>query len=105
MRHKRKRGGGEASGVQMGLIITPMLDMSFQLMAFFIMTYHPSAFEGHVNGNLVPPERSKAVAANQLLKDDVLPNDEHYRTASCRSRGLPNRGCASVVRLDVRANF
>jgi biopolymer transport protein ExbD len=32
-----------------------MLDMSFQLMAFFIMTYHPSALEGHIDGNLLPP--------------------------------------------------
>src|SRR5262245_8209987 len=54
MRHKR--GHGEAgTGVQLGLIITPMLDMSFQLMAFFIMTYHPSALEGHIDGNLLPP--------------------------------------------------
>jgi biopolymer transport protein ExbD len=43
------------SGVQMGLIITPMLDMSFQILSFFIMTYHPSALEGHIDGNLLPP--------------------------------------------------
>src|SRR5438477_9989569 len=56
MTHKRhnSRGGG-SQGVQLGLIITPMLDMSFQLMAFFIMTYHPSALEGHIDGNLLPP--------------------------------------------------
>jgi biopolymer transport protein ExbD len=55
MRHKgghRDSGGG----VQLGLIITPMLDMSFQLMAFFIMTFHPSALEGHIDGNLLPPK-------------------------------------------------
>jgi biopolymer transport protein ExbD len=28
------------------IFITPMLDMAFQLMTFFIMTYHPSALEG-----------------------------------------------------------
>lgn len=43
-------------GVQLGLIITPMLDMAFQILAFFIMTYHPSALEAHIPGNLAPPE-------------------------------------------------
>jgi biopolymer transport protein ExbD len=57
MTHKRRKTKAEgAQGVQLGLIITPMLDMSFQLLAFFIMTYHPSALEGHIPGSLVPPE-------------------------------------------------
>jgi biopolymer transport protein ExbD len=42
--------------VQLGLIITPFLDMAFQILAFFIMTYHPSALEAHIPGNLTPPE-------------------------------------------------
>ncbi|MCI0642058.1 MAG: biopolymer transporter ExbD [Gemmataceae bacterium] len=52
---RRKYTDSGVGGVQMGLIITPMLDMAFQLMAFFIMTYHPSALEGHIDGNLLPP--------------------------------------------------
>jgi biopolymer transport protein ExbD len=55
MRHRRKHGGSSGGGVALGLIITPMLDMSFQFMAFFIMNYHPSALEGHIDGNLLPP--------------------------------------------------
>ena len=55
MSQKRGHGGG-APGVNLGLIITPMLDMSFQILAFFIMTYHPSALEGHIPGSLVPSE-------------------------------------------------
>ena len=31
------------------LPITPMLDMAFQLLTFFIMTYRPSALEGHMD--------------------------------------------------------
>jgi biopolymer transport protein ExbD len=51
----RKRTSPSASqGVQLGLIITPMLDMAFQILAFFIMTYHPSALEAHIPGSLVP---------------------------------------------------
>lgn len=44
--------------VNLGIIITPMLDMAFQLLAFFVMTYHPSALEGHIDGKLLPPEKA-----------------------------------------------
>jgi biopolymer transport protein ExbD len=70
MRHKRLRlGSASGGGVQLGLIVTPMLDMSFQLMAFFIMTYHPSALEGHIDGNLLPPTLVAAKSANPVPMD------------------------------------
>lgn len=53
--HSRHNDPG-APSINLGLIVTPMLDMSFQILAFFIMTYHPSILEGHVNGQLVPPK-------------------------------------------------
>jgi len=66
MKHRKKPEG--AQGVQLGLIITPMLDMSFQILAFFIMTYNPSPFEGHIPGSLVPPENyaKKSKDANPM---------------------------------------
>jgi biopolymer transport protein ExbD len=53
---KRKHQPDE-TGVNLGIIITPMLDMAFQLMAFFIMTYNPSALEAHIDGTLLPPTK------------------------------------------------
>ncbi len=51
------------------LPITPMLDMAFQLLAFFILTYHPSALEGQME-LLLPSE-----SVTQALKpDDILPD-------------------------------
>jgi biopolymer transport protein ExbD len=35
--------------------ITPMLDMAFQLLTFFILTFHPAPTEGHFPMNLLPP--------------------------------------------------
>jgi biopolymer transport protein ExbD len=58
-------------GVNLGLIITPMLDMSFQILSFFIMTYHPSALEGHIAGSLAPPtDFAKKAPENKL--DQVI---------------------------------
>jgi biopolymer transport protein ExbD len=55
----------ESKGVDLGIIITPMLDMAFQLLAFFIMTYHPPAREAAVDGSLLPP----AVVSSKGKKD------------------------------------
>ncbi len=52
--------------VEPDLPITPMLDMSFQLLAFFLTTFNPSPIEGHMdmalpkemgdaNSSVVPP--------------------------------------------------
>lgn len=53
-------------------VITPMLDMSFQILAFFIMTYHPSALEGHVQGQLATP---RAEAVVKPIDDPLPPSD------------------------------
>lgn len=34
--------------------VTPMLDMAFQLLTFFILTYHPAPVEGQFSMNLLP---------------------------------------------------
>jgi biopolymer transport protein ExbD len=36
--------------------ITPMLDMAFQLLTFFILTYHPAPTEGQFSMNLLPAQ-------------------------------------------------
>jgi biopolymer transport protein ExbD len=54
---------------EVSLPITPMLDMAFQLLAFFIFTYHPSGLEGQMDLNL-PSE--KAAAAKEKEQVDPL---------------------------------
>ncbi|HQR09220.1 MAG TPA: biopolymer transporter ExbD [Gemmatales bacterium] len=50
MRRRRRRvshdsaSGGEFSSTS--IFVTPMLDMAFQLLAFFVFTYNPTALEG-----------------------------------------------------------
>src|SRR5262249_25626414 len=77
MAHWKKLHGDESGGVNLNLVITPMLDMSFQIFAFFIMTYHPSAMEAHIDGKLLPA--AKAVFAGPAMgekKDDTPPADQ-----------------------------
>jgi biopolymer transport protein ExbD len=72
-------GGG---GVDINIVITPMLDMSFQLLAFFVMTYHPNALEGHIDGNLLPPRvenvaiKSKNITPPKPEDKPPIPVDE-----------------------------
>jgi biopolymer transport protein ExbD len=71
LKRKKKVEGG----VNLGIIITPMLDMAFQLMAFFIMTYHPSALEGHFDIKLLPPSKL-AFKGTAAKMDDIPPAGE-----------------------------
>jgi biopolymer transport protein ExbD len=61
---------------QVELPITPMLDMTFQLLTFFIFTYHPSAVEGQMDFSL--PAASAEV---QPLPPQVIyvPGDDQSR--------------------------
>jgi len=70
----RKQAKREDGGVNLSIIITPMLDMAFQLLAFFVMTYHPSALEGHIDGTLLPP--SKIAIKGPKTPDNVVPVDQ-----------------------------
>src|SRR5262249_12321146 len=56
--------------------ITPMLDMAFQLLTFFILTYHPAPSEGQFGMNLMPAAPAtdfRAQAAETAAPNDSLP--------------------------------
>ncbi len=57
MRRRRRRG---RSKHEVELNLAAMLDMAFQLLAFFILTFRPSPVEGELALNLPPP---RAIAA------------------------------------------
>jgi biopolymer transport protein ExbD len=46
-------------GPEPNIPVTPMLDMAFQLLAFFVLTYHPSDLEGQMQLAL-PTENTPA---------------------------------------------
>ncbi len=56
--------------------ITPMLDMAFQLLTFFILTYHPAPAEGQFSMNLLPAQpvvSMDAPATNEAANNNDLP--------------------------------
>jgi biopolymer transport protein ExbD len=52
MRSKKKHKGSE----DVELNVTAMLDMAFQLLTFFILTFRPPPVEGQVNLRMPPPQ-------------------------------------------------
>jgi biopolymer transport protein ExbD len=50
------------------LAITPMLDLTFQLLFFFIVIYHPSALEGQMDMALPAHSENKAEKPEDVLK-------------------------------------
>jgi biopolymer transport protein ExbD len=75
MAHKKLSKEDVGGGLQLSLIITPFLDFAFQLLAFFIMTYSPSALEGHIDGTLVPPSEVATSSKDKITIMDDLPSD------------------------------
>lgn len=71
--HHRKRQSTDF--VEPDLPITPMLDMSFQLLAFFIMTFKPADTEGQIALTL-PKEEGGPSNAIPSPVDDNKP--KHY---------------------------
>jgi biopolymer transport protein ExbD len=67
----RKRKRREETPVDVTLPITPMLDMSFQLLSFFILTFHPMPTEGQLAINL-----PKIDAADKPQDDPTPPEDK-----------------------------
>jgi biopolymer transport protein ExbD len=63
------------AGPEPNLPVTPMLDMAFQLLAFFVMTYHPSDLEGQMELSLPSENISKANSAEEV-KADAAPDKD-----------------------------
>lgn len=77
MRRRRYRvshdsaSGGEFSSTS--IFVTPMLDMAFQLLAFFVFTYNPAAIEGQFPISLAQGETA---GEKQNKTDDKVAVDQ-----------------------------
>lgn len=60
--------------------ITPMLDMAFQLLTFFILTYRPAPSEGQFSMNLLPPQPATEITKEQPKEESTPSLDAELRT-------------------------
>jgi biopolymer transport protein ExbD len=65
------RGLKAGTAVDVELPIVPFLDMSFQILFFFIMNYHPSALEGQMDLSLPAAGEARAQTIEQMDPKNV----------------------------------
>jgi biopolymer transport protein ExbD len=70
-----KRALDAGVDVEINKVITPMLDMAFQIFAFFIVIYHPSQLEGQMLLNLPDLAQAKAAKPEEARPDQSMPGD------------------------------
>ena len=63
-RHRKKN----KKGVELNL--AAMLDMAFQLLTFFILTFRPAPIEGHLSVNMPPPIPQTNVESRVTVGDE-----------------------------------
>jgi biopolymer transport protein ExbD len=71
-RHKRRKSSPQME-VALGRVVVPMLDMSFQILFFFIITFNPNELEGQMTMNL--PKSGQAKAQDPSNVDISKPSD------------------------------
>jgi biopolymer transport protein ExbD len=67
-----KRRIDDSVDVDINKVITPMLDMAFQIFAFFIVIYHPSQLEGQMLLNLPDAAQAKAAKPEDAKPDQSM---------------------------------
>jgi biopolymer transport protein ExbD len=95
MRRRRHRGRAKH---EVELNLAAMLDMAFQLLAFFILTFRPSPVEGELALNLPPPRAvASSVEAGQPPEGEGRETVETSFMVGVRADG---EGYVAGVQLD-----
>lgn len=81
MARKRK----EETPIDIAVPITPMLDMSFQLLSFFILTFRPLPTEGQLSINLPKLDASESPVSPDIPEPDK--KDEYTITVHAGAGG------------------
>jgi biopolymer transport protein ExbD len=91
------------------LPITPMLDMTFQLFAFFVFTYHPQALEGKIDFTLPAVGDYKAesidkVDPNKIDTDVDLDSDMSIEIKAVTDGATAGNISQILVKTDADAS-
>jgi biopolymer transport protein ExbD len=97
-RRGRKSKGSEGPQVP----VAPMLDMAFQLLTFFVLTYRAAPVEGQFVMNLLPPQPVTSMAASAPA--DAAPSSDlpaSLRTLPTNLKAAEDGRLARVTIADV----
>ncbi|HEU5117840.1 MAG TPA: biopolymer transporter ExbD [Isosphaeraceae bacterium] len=81
--------------------ITPMLDMAFQLLAFFVMTFNPMPVEVQYTMNLLP---GKPVAQPEAQNDNSSSSDELPAELKTITTNLYSDSAGNLARVTIGEN-
>jgi biopolymer transport protein ExbD len=94
----------DPSGVKMSSVVTPMLDMTFQLLFFFIMNFNPTDLEGQIHlalpsgpGCHPTAKHPPAQPPKNPAEQPEVPNDLTIRVQARIGEDPPNSGEISTI--------
>jgi len=77
-----------------------MLDMAFQLLTFFILTYKPAPSEGQFSMNLLPAQRATEIITEQPKENSTPSLDAVLRTLSTTLHAGPDGQLGEITLAD-----
>jgi biopolymer transport protein ExbD len=95
-RHRKKRGNNSVE-----LNLAAMLDMAFQMLAFFVLTFKPAPTEGQLSMNLPPPVAVTEVQAQDQENPGGTGSGSEENTLNIFITAN-DRGDADLVKIGLR---
>ena len=80
---RNQRKGDKPGEVALGRVVTPMLDMTFQLLFYFVMQFKPPISEGQMDFNLFTEE------PGQSDPQAIFDQPDEYRITIIAPSGVP----------------
>ena len=86
--------------IEVEIPITPMLDMAFQLLTFFILTYHAAPTEGQFSMNLLPAQAATVVGKENPKEESGDNLSVELRTLKTTLRAAPGGELGQITLSD-----
>jgi biopolymer transport protein ExbD len=100
MRKRRRR----RSQSEVELNLAAMLDMAFQLLAFFILTFRPPPLEGQISLKLPPPQGTMVVKDGQQAGSDLKNKNPLEGVTSLTISVLADPRTGTITSLGIGEN-
>ena len=89
------------SDEEVTLNVTAMLDMAFQLLAFFVLTFRPPPVEAQIFLKLPPAQPVAGFTGSQTAGSEETKNSKDVKPAKSLTVTLLDRGTGSITDVQV----